>query len=1254
MWSAADRISINCGSSAATSTALSGREWLGVNLNSNFSIKGSSIRSSAKGELTVAAVDPVPYNTARISRSQFSYTFRLTTPGQKLIRLHFNPSNSYNNGFQTFTDFFSVEAGSFTLLANFSPSLTARALSLNTVVKEFCLITTHENQLLDVIFSPSQEKHTYAFINGLEIISVPSTLSYCHGGDTGVQVVGQKSVAHIDHATALETIHRLNVKWDSVPSDDDIRDMFGMWATTHKEKANKGTNNNSITWKISVDVGFRYLVRVHFSELGIKMAETGGHKNFILLINHMITITGGDIVREDGGILWYKNFMLMMQGHKREGKRDISISLCSKDEFIDGHIPLEGFEIFKLSNHDNSLASPNPWPPTTNSSSRTTNTIISVIGTKNAIATVVIAMICLVNITVHMLRLNWGAQFIEEEFNSSTKSKRLCRHFSLAELQSATLNFNDVFVIGKGGFGKVYKGLIDNEQEIVAIKRLKSDSKQGKREFWTEIEILSELRHVNLVSLIGYCNERKEMILVYEYMPGGTLADHLYKLARKNSAFSSLSWKQRLNICIGAGRGLDYLHTGHGIIHHDVKTSNFLLDKKFVAKVSEFGLAKTGSGGELPSQASINLKGTFGYFDPDYFRTRKLTIKSDIYSFGVVLLEVLCGRPAVEQRVEDDNRSLTMWARDKISKEEVDQIVDPSLRGEISPDSLKAFVRVVERCLHDEPKKRPAIANVVIRLEFALKQQDNAESLVPNEITSIADFFPSNGKTQKEQANSLIPHEIKNDVDLLPQGEYVKSLGSNVITNASDDMPCGAKTRQDKVIFLQPDEITGVSNVFPRSDRTSFSLSTTHLTVPSSNVQNATSTLKETYSRLISAGKRDGRKRAMQKLLRLLPWNAFSSTSKPSKKKELISISAPISRRTRNMTLGGSTLSGKRIGEGNELVLTRNLRIFSLSELKDATRNFSRDIVLGEGGFDTVYKGWIHEKSNAKKGGGSVVAVKKLKPESMQGFQEWQVNFLGELSHPNLVNLLGYCREDNELMLVYEFMEKGSLDIHLFTSRSAVQPLPWDVRLKILIGAARGLAFLHASDKKVIYRDFKASNILLDESYNAKLSDFGLAKLGPTASKSHVSTRVMGTNGYAAPEYIATGHLYVKSDVYGFGVILVEMLTGLRTVDRKCSSEKQSLIGWIRPYLRNMNKLKSVMDSRLEGRYPPRCASQIAQLALICLQTDPNSRPSMQEMVEAMERIDSVPAAVEEEKQSRNPLRVHFSYHQAAPINTRS
>ncbi|XP_022896642.1 probable serine/threonine-protein kinase PIX13 [Olea europaea var. sylvestris] len=303
-----------------------------------------------------------------------------------------------------------------------------------------------------------------------------------------------------------------------------------------------------------------------------------------------------------------------------------------------------------------------------------------------------------------------------------------------------------------------------------------------------------------------------------------------------------------------------------------------------------------------------------------------------------------------------------------------------------------------------------------------------------------------------------------------------------------------------------------------------------------------------------------------------------------------------------------------------------NLRIFSYSELRAATRNFRSDTVLGEGGFGKVYKGWLDDKSTTKTGNGSVIAVKKLNSESMQGVEEWQseVNFLGRLSHPNVVKLLGYSWDEKELLLVYEFMQKGSLENHLFGRGSAVQPLSWEIRLKILIGAAQGLAFLHASDRKVIYRDFKASNILLDGSYNAKISDFGLAKMGPTASKSHVSTRVMGTNGYAAPEYVATGHLYVKSDVYGFGVVLVEMLTGLRALDTNRPNPQHNLVDWVKPHLSDKRKLKKIMDSRLEEKYPFKAAIQTAQLALTCLENEPRQRPSMQELVEKLERIESV------------------------------
>ncbi|OAY79475.1 putative receptor-like protein kinase [Ananas comosus] len=227
----------------------------------------------------------------------------------------------------------------------------------------------------------------------------------------------------------------------------------------------------------------------------------------------------------------------------------------------------------------------------------------------------------------------------------------------------------------------------------------------------------------------------------------------------------------------------------------------------------------------------------------------------------------------------------------------------------------------------------------------------------------------------------------------------------------------------------------------------------------------------------------------------------------------------------------------------------RNLRVFSFRELRNATSNFSSLVKIGEGGFGTVYKAFIRPSSD-EKADKIAVAVKKLNPNGQQGHRQWlaEVQFLGVVEHPNLVKLIGYCAVDGERgaqrLLVYEFMPNKTLDDHLFNK--AYPPLPWNARLQVVLGAAEGLSYLHEGlEVQVIYRDFKASNVLLDEEFRPKLSDFGLAREGPSAGNTHVSTAVMGTYGYAAPDYVETGHLTVKSDVFSFGVVLYEILTGL-------------------------------------------------------------------------------------------------------------
>ncbi|KAA0061906.1 putative receptor-like protein kinase [Cucumis melo var. makuwa] len=293
-----------------------------------------------------------------------------------------------------------------------------------------------------------------------------------------------------------------------------------------------------------------------------------------------------------------------------------------------------------------------------------------------------------------------------------------------------------------------------------------------------------------------------------------------------------------------------------------------------------------------------------------------------------------------------------------------------------------------------------------------------------------------------------------------------------------------------------------------------------------------------------------------------------------------------------------------------------DLRVFSFSELRSATRGFSRALLIGEGGFGCVFKGVVNGDSNSKS---------DLK---MEGHKEWinEVNFLGVVKHPNLVKLVGYCAEDDERgmqrLLVYELMRNRSLEDHLLVRVSP--PLSWLARLKIAQDAARGLAYLHEEmDFQLIFRDLKASNILLDEEFNAKLSDFGLARQGPPEGISHVSTSVVGTIGYAAPEYVQTGRLTAKSDVWSFGVVLYELITGRRAVERNLPRNEQKLLEWIKPYISDPKKFHLIVDPRLEGECNIKSAQKLASLANKCLMKQPKNRPKMSEVVEILGNIIS-------------------------------
>lgn len=793
-----DYVLINCGSSTNANSA-DGRNWYG-DAGSKFSPKDmANISSAATATEQQPSVTAVPFLTARIIRSTFSYTFPVS-PGKKLVRLYFYPA-SYSNGFNATESFFAVTANNYTLLSNFSAFLTASAggSSSASLVKEFIINVQPMNQFLNVTILPSTQ--SYAFINGIEVVSTPDGL-YMGNHDLSSNPLKYVNNPNIQfdfdqNDTAFEALYRLNVGGNAVSAVDDSGmfrawdpdDQF-LWGADHgnqlsiNEIAVKYTSQTpnytapaivyataramgqfstrfNLSWMFYVDSGFDYLLRLHFCEINPDLITQVNQRVFTIFISNLTAEPEADIIYWAGGpgIPIFRDYVVFVP-NPPDGSRSkqglflaLHPNLDLKPQYADAI--LNGLELFKLNDSDGYLAGTNPDravdPNSPMPSSKSPNkgrgrksrVLFPIVGGVVGGAALVLIIGFLISRRLRRRvkdfdqksasKSSWAPLSTQSRSTktsagasrSSSLPLDLCRRFTLEEIIFATANFDAKFVIGTGGFGNVYKGYIDNSLTTVAIKRLNPSSSQGVREFQTEIEMLSNLRHLHLVSLIGYCDEKGEMILVYDYMANGTLRDHLYKTENP-----PLPWKQRLQICIGAARGLQYLHTGakHNIIHRDVKSTNILLDEKWVAKVSDFGLSKLGPSGGLHSHVSTQVKGSFGYVDPEYYKRQQLTDKSDVYSFGVVLLEVLCGRGAIIPNLPKERVNLAEWGKKCHAKGIIPQIVDPNMKGEIAPECLRSFAETAINCLKDQGIERPGMNDVVWSLEFALQLQEAAEN----------------------------------------------------------------------------------------------------------------------------------------------------------------------------------------------------------------------------------------------------------------------------------------------------------------------------------------------------------------------------------------------------------------------------------------------------------------------------------------------------------------------------------------------
>ena len=743
---------INCGS-ADNATLSDGRTFVGDVKSRQFKFSGDRsktvVNSNQSGE-------PL-YQKARVFRIPSTYQFQVPEIGTYILRLHFYP---FSSSPELANAQFNVSASGHLLLSDFSVPKNG-----SDPIKEF-ILSLKQNPNLRLRFWP----RSIAFVNAIEVMATSQNITEDNGPYVSPEG-GSRGVYKGQKSKVLETIYRINVgASDKKPYVDGDTDLWRTWfpddpylitkdeaknapyystgvsrapglATTYDAPdyvyvtakmlmSTKSDVSSNLTWQFRVSTGARYFVRAHFCDI-ISPQLSPYMFNIYFYTKFEQKIYPFSMAAKLA-VPFYRDFIV-----ESNDLEFVNVSIGSSGDSIDkSYMFLNGLEILQIKE---GVA---PDPGVDGGVSFHLGLLVgSVIGGVCIVAVLVGVLFVLRRrrkrtkpaelfewgmgpLNVVLRSENWTPNTSPSRV-SSLSNLQLGLKIPFFEIQQVTNNFDPSLIIGEGGFGKVYKGTLKNGIEV-AVKRSNPDHGQGLAEFQTEIMVLSKIRHYHLVSLIGYCYESGEMILVYEFMEKGSLRDHLCESSVKSSS-SSLSWKQRLEICIGAAKGLQYLHTGldNGIIHRDVKSTNILLDQKYVAKVADFGLSR--SQHLEKTHVSTEVKGTFGYLDPEYFSCLQLTEKSDVYSFGVVLLEVLCARPVIDRSLPRVQINLVDWAITCQKEGNLESIIDPSIASEISPNSLKKFVETVEKCLKESAVERPPMADVLWDLEYALQLQKMAE-----------------------------------------------------------------------------------------------------------------------------------------------------------------------------------------------------------------------------------------------------------------------------------------------------------------------------------------------------------------------------------------------------------------------------------------------------------------------------------------------------------------------------------------------
>ncbi|KAM7256172.1 hypothetical protein ACFE04_011913 [Oxalis oulophora] len=718
------------------------------------------------------------------------------------------------------------------------------------------------------------------------------------------------------------------------------------------------------------------------------------------------------------------------------------------------------------------------------------------------------------------------------------------RIFSYAELYIGSNGFIKDEILGSGGFGRVYRAVLPSDDTVVAVKCLAERGEKFEKTFAAELVAVAHLRHRNLVRLRGWCVYEDQLFLVYDYMPNRSLDRVLFRRPDNMKAALPLTVETRRKIVSGLAAALFYLHEQleTQIIHRDVKTSNVMLDSHYNAKLGDFGLARwleheleyqistpSMKNHDFRLANSTRIGGTIGYLPPESFRTKSVaTAKSDVFSFGIVVLEVVSGRRAVDLTFPDDRIVLLDWIRRLSDEEKLSQAVDKRLES-YNLYEMENLIHIGLLCTLHSPQSRPNMKWVVEALS----------GNIFGKLPAIPSF-------------------------------------------------------QSYPLYI--------SLSFPISTSSSNGTATTNSTTTSTTTSNTT------------------------------PTNSISTSNYLTATDESIYATAEIQHNY-------STPSSSRSYRNTSQFTVETPREISFKEIICATNNFSDSHRVSEVDFGTAYRGFLNNSHH--------ILVKRLGMTTCPALRTRFANELqnlAKLRHRNLVQLRGWCTEQGEMLVVYDYSANRLMSHLLFHHDDKVynSTLPWNHRYNIIKSLASAIHYLHEEwEEQVIHRNITSSAVFLDVDLNPRLGSFALAEFLTRNDHGHhheeKKKSVRGIFGYMSPEYMESGEATTMADIYSFGVVVLEVVTGQMAVN--FTKSEVLLVKKVTEFEAKHKPLEELVDIRLDKKYNVREARRLVKLGILCTRSSPGLRPSVKQILRILDGEDRLLVEEEMGKESREVWR---------------